>query len=72
MSNTATVSPYDECSSGSRSLEAVADSAASMVAGTAAGAAAVKWIYGNTEEQKAAFQEAREEDGNFSSAERCG
>lgn len=70
MSNTATVSPYDDSSQTSAFEGAVAGAvaggaavaASAAVAGIAATAAALKWICQDTPAQRAALQKAREED----------
>lgn len=70
MSNTATVSPYDESSQTSAVEGAVAGAiaggaavaATAAIAGITATAAALKWLCEDTPEQRAALQKAREED----------
>jgi hypothetical protein len=70
MSNTATVSPYDDSSQTSLSegvvagaiLGGAAVAATAAIAGITATAAAMKWLCEDTPQQKSALQKAREED----------
>lgn len=59
MSNTATVSPYDNAQQANALEGAIAGA---IVGGVVAAAAAIKWLNEETPEQRAALRKAREED----------